>query len=121
MNRGTKGKDMLGKKVGRWKVIKFMGSQKGHWRWLCRCECGKEKVLSGGGLRRNISTNKGCQSCQVSRQKSTHRMSGTPLYHVWIGMIGRCKYSYKSNRGYYIKTGIKVCDEWKNNSVAFLN
>lgn len=51
--------------------------------------------------------------------KKTHSMSKTKLYHVWCSMKRRCynknNHAYKS----YGAIGIKICDEWVNNFIAF--
>lgn len=40
--------------------------------------------------------------------------SGTRIYHIWNGMIGRCiRESYPSYKNYGAK-GINVCEEWKS-------
>lgn len=47
--------DLVGQKFGRWTVIKRVPKPEGNSSrsafWLCRCECGTEKVVSGNVLR----------------------------------------------------------------------
>lgn len=48
-----------------------------------------------------------------------HGMSQSRLYKIWVDMKRRC---YNSHNKYYFRyggRGIKVCDEWKNNFIAF--
>jgi len=57
--------DMTGKICGRWTVLQRCPppeSNVGHAGayWLCRCECGIEKPVAGGNLRKGIA---GCASC----------------------------------------------------------
>ena len=53
-------KDETGNKYGRWTVLyKAYSSKKGVY-WHCRCECGNEKDVFGGFLRRGISQSCGC-------------------------------------------------------------
>ncbi len=52
--------------------------------------------------------------------KKIHGLTNHELYHAWQSMIQRC-YN-KNNKAYktYGAKGVTVCDEWKNNSTAFL-
>jgi hypothetical protein len=51
----------------------------------------------------------------------THGLSGTRIYNIWIDMKKRC-YDTKNNRyNRYGGRGITVCDEWKENFIAFRN
>ena len=48
-------------------------------------------------------------------------MSNSRLYNIWQGMKQRC-YNKKNSHYYlYGGRGITVCDEWKNNSKAFID
>ena len=92
-------------------------------RWLCKCDCGTEIIVQGGNLKNQF----GCKPCGqllMGRKKRTHGAtkgsgsSRTPLYKAWRGMLGRCKTDTEWNR-WYAGKGIKVCDEWQYNFVAF--
>lgn len=53
--------DITGKKFGRLTVIKRVGSNKqGQSTWLCKCDCGNEKVVVGAALRRGYVKSCGC-------------------------------------------------------------
>jgi len=53
--------EMLGRKVGRLTIIGRAGSNpQGKARWLCKCDCGKEKIISGDKLRRRDTRSCGC-------------------------------------------------------------
>lgn len=52
--------DLTGKKFGRWLVIKRYGLKHGQRAWLCRCECGTEKVIAAGLLKQKIRPTKSC-------------------------------------------------------------
>lgn len=44
-------KDLLGKKYGKLTVIKQLEiNSNGHMQWLCRCDCGKERIVTTGLL-----------------------------------------------------------------------
>jgi hypothetical protein len=62
--RGRPYIDMTGQRFGRWLVLRPAGTN-GKWGvlWLCRCDCGDEKIRQGGSLRHGLS--RGCASCAV--------------------------------------------------------
>ena len=54
-------KDLTGKVFGRLTVISQAASDKcGHARWLCQCECGKEKIISSSSLIEGSTQSCGC-------------------------------------------------------------
>ena len=53
--------DLTGLEYGRLKVIEYAGSNKHQSAtWLCRCECGKERIYATGNLQSGNSTSCGC-------------------------------------------------------------
>ena len=65
----TKIIDLMGKKFGRLMVIRRIGSDKyGKPMWLCKCDCGNEKIVQGGCLKRGNT-----KSCGCSRKGNTNR------------------------------------------------
>lgn len=83
-------KNMIGFKVGRLEVVSFSHTT-GTRHWLCRCECGNEKVISGASLR----TKKPTLSCgcliRSGIPNSKHGMSNTPTYETYRAMRKRCE------------------------------
>ena len=54
-------KSLLGKRFGKWTVISEVEKNKRRERcWLCRCDCGKEKVVPSRNLRYGESSSCGC-------------------------------------------------------------
>ncbi len=49
-----------GEKYERWTVIKFVERQKTMYLWLCKCQCGTEKIVGAAGLRQGKSRSCGC-------------------------------------------------------------
>ena len=49
--------DLTGQQFGRWIVLRYDPLTG---KWLCRCECGKEKAVLSGNLRSGKSTGCGC-------------------------------------------------------------
>jgi hypothetical protein len=57
-------KDITGQRFGRLTVIGFGGVNKhSQALWRCKCDCGNEKLILGGSLRREAT--KSCDSCYI--------------------------------------------------------
>ena len=117
----SKVNDLTGKKFGKLTVVKRNGSNKnGRALWLCECDCGNTKIVSGNSLLTKLTTSCGCYNKElVKKVNSKHNMSYTKLYKVWQGMKTRC---YDKNFMYYYNyggRGITICDEWKNDFSKF--
>lgn len=52
--------DMTGAKIGCWTVLKRDPESKNTVKWICRCQCGKEKSITAGHLRDGSSLSCGC-------------------------------------------------------------
>ena len=54
--------DLTGKKFGRLTVIKrsYSNREKRRAKWLCKCDCGKEKIIRGYSLRSGHTRSCGC-------------------------------------------------------------
>lgn len=98
--------DIVGKVFGKLTVIAFSYSNpKSH--WLCKCECGKEKIIRIDSLQKSLSC--GCLSVERS---TTHAMSRTSFNNVWRKMLIRCKNNKDPAYKDYGGRGIIV--EWEN-------
>lgn len=93
-------------------------------QWLCRCECGKEKVFLGGNLRSGKSLSCGClrQERSVAACRKYHAPAHEiPEYDTWAEIKTRC-YNQKSiSFKYYGGRGITMCERWKNSFQAFFD
>lgn len=105
--------DLTGKQIGSWSVIEYVRPK----RWRCICVCGREKLVLGQSLRNGIS--RSCVSCANAGKTRTHGHSGTRIYGILQGMIGRCYNPKHSSFHNYGARGIKVCDEWINSHGTF--
>lgn len=118
--------DLTGHKYGRLTVIKYCGNkrQSSNGRtyryWLCRCDCGKEVEVSTEHLRSGNTKSCGCYSYELSQKLNyQHGMTDTRLHVVWKNMKRRCYCSDLESYKNYGGRGIKICDEWKNDFLAF--
>ena len=53
---------LIGERFGMLTVIdQAPSTDKGHRRWVCRCDCGTEKVVTGSNLKRGATVSCGCK------------------------------------------------------------
>ena len=67
-----------GQTFGHWQVIRFAETEKPGDYYLCRCICGKEKVVEGGSLRKGTSNSCGCQAKKAVRPPDSESKSTQP-------------------------------------------
>lgn len=81
--------------------------------WLCRCDCGTEKVIAANSLRINRVVSCGCKKGEKhGRTKSTE-------YRIWQGIIQRCTNPKVRTYKHYGGRGITVCERWHHSFNAF--
>lgn len=118
--------EMPGKRFGRLVVIERHGSAKyGGTVWLCRCDCGAEKIARGQSLRCGDTRSCGCLLRENGHRQGKahiiHGMEGTPTYVSWCSMIQRCTNPKTAFYDRYGGRGIMVCQRWLNSFKAFLD
>lgn len=118
--------DLTGKTFGRLTVVKRVGTDnQRNPIWLCKCECGNEKIIRGNNLKSGNTKSCGC----LAREDSTERFGKlnyktgqykSRLYRIWTSMKTRC-YNENASDTYqrYGGRGITVCDEWRDDFKAF--
>lgn len=115
--------DLIGQRFGRLVVVGSAPS-KGvgrnvYARWLCRCDCGKEKIARAVSLKRGDTTSCGCRLKEgwfrlgFFPRNKTHGLAQHPLYNVWDRMVSRCHNQKDQNWKNYGGRGIAVCDRWR--------
>jgi hypothetical protein len=96
---------------GSWTVV----SQPTGDKWLCRCQCGTEKLVVARTLKSGTSKSCGCYRDRKSAERGyRHGFSGTPEYNAYSDMIRRCYNSEFKHFNRYGGRGIVVCDRWTN-------
>lgn len=120
--------DRTGYRYGKLLVLEKGPSRKGRANayWWCLCDCGNKVLVCGGNLQSGNTTSCGCyqKECAREAQRSVflkHDLSRSRLYGIMHGMKTRC---YNTNDPGYIKyggRGIYICDEWREDFMAFYN
>ena len=69
--------NLAGKRFGRWLVLDhFEISEKGEKKWLCRCDCGTEKLVFARSLKSGSSTSCGCLRKEKIKEALTLELEG---------------------------------------------
>ena len=67
--------EIEGKRFARWKVNTFVENKNNHSMYLCICDCGKTKVVSGSYLRNGKSKSCGCINIEkIKSRKIPYRL-----------------------------------------------
>ena len=106
--------DITGKVFGRLTVLKFMYVKNEKACFLCKCLCGKEKIIAGHSLRCGDTKSCGCITIEFQTKKhTTHGLSRTRFYKCWHKMMTRCFNVNDENYYLYGGRGITVCERWR--------
>lgn len=118
-------KDLTGQRFGRWRIVGY--SHTDHNRrsafWLCECDCGTRRSVSGNSLRMGDTKSCGClhretvsNSSKIHRFKHGHSANKkiSREYYIWVAMRQRCENDNDKSYPNYGGRGIRVCDRWKS-------
>ena len=115
-------KDLTGQRFGRLTVLELAGIKNENALWRCKCDCGNVCDVRGGALTSGKTQSCGClKRIRTIESHTKHGKAGTWIYRIWKDMRARC---FNPNRKCYSRyggRGITVCDEWKNDFMAFYN
>lgn len=119
-------KNRVGQRFDKLEVIEYVGMAKHAVYYLCRCECGNEKIVKYASLCSGNTTSCGCTHQEKMREKlTTHGMAGNGnkrhrLYRIYNAMKSRCYNPNTNRRNNYYDKNIAICDEWLGKD-GFLN
>lgn len=116
-----KGELAIGFIYGRLELIKFIERKNRDDFYLCRCECGNEKIIRLNSLKSGNTVSCGCfHKQQASESNKTHGLTKTKTYRTWYSMKQRCFNINDTRYSDYGGRGITVCDRWKESFENFL-
>lgn len=108
--------DLSGQRFNRLKVLGFHGDKNGRKFWVCRCDCGTEKVLEAGSFKYGNTQSCGCMRRDIfdkilkqSIEKGLRTESGnvSPEYKSFSHAKARCQCKTDPKYPLYGARGIK--------------
>lgn len=89
-------------------------------RWLCRCDCGNEKIIRQSNLVNSTTKSCGCLANQTAKNRfRTHGKTGTYLHKIWNSIKRRCFNKNQDAYKHYGGRGITIYFKWLNDFNAF--
>ena len=119
--------DLTGQRFERLLVLeRGENNARGHSRWVCRCDCGRTKLVWATDLRGGRSRSCGCLRVELVRASYTthgHTWAGgeTAEYRAWAHMRDRCYNPRRKDYRHYGGRGITVCPRWRESFQAFFD
>jgi len=125
-------RDITGERFGRLTAIRI--ARREHYQkgtriyWLCKCECGQERVVISTALMSGNTKSCGCLNIDRIRKMGSanfvhgesHGKKLTREFRCWASMLNRCynrrNHAFKNYGG----RGIIVCDRWRWSYENFL-
>lgn len=102
----------IGSTWGSWNVLEERNRTTwGERSYLCRCKCGKEKIVRKFDLYKGKSIQ--CHGCAISKRNITHNGSKSPTYQIWAGIKLRCKNPNNKSYKWYGGRGITYDARWE--------
>lgn len=111
--------DLTNKRYGKLVVIKKAKNRNKKTMWLCKCDCGKEKIIGGNELKSGNTKSCGCYNLERLHERAIHGMSNTRLYKIWSCMKYRCNGGKYKESYLYKDRGIKLYEPWNNFNVFY--
>lgn len=96
--------DLTGRRFGRLAVIQRVDNKGKHVRYLCRCDCGVEKIFYSTNLIRGLSTSCGCLRKEKSKERQFIDLTNQKFGYLTVSGVDH--YNIKTQQ-YYWKC---VCD-----------
>lgn len=104
-------------------VISFIEKRGRKPYWLCKCDCGNEKIICEFNFTSGATHSCGCKrSKQLAIQNKAnikHGLRNTRIYRIWCCMKYRCDNNESDGFKYYGERGVQVCKTWSDNFYEF--
>ena len=119
----------VGDRFGRWRVLYQAKDRHYQRRWLCQCDCLTIREVREQMLMSGRSKSCGCLKAELLSARTTiantlhgegRKGEESQEYRTWMNMISRCHNPSHPAFGDYGGRGIYVCEEWRENYLAFL-
>ena len=117
--RGQPPIDLTNQRFGKLIAVRRLDRKKSTsgYRWLCRCDCGCETIVTVGRLRSGNTKSCGCFHRDTVRENMTTHGATlykryNPTYKSWQSMHLRCRYPSAAHYDCYGGRGITICKRW---------
>jgi len=120
-----KAPDLAGQTFERLKVVeRGPNDPEGRTTWVCICQCGNKKVVSGKHLRNSSVKSCGClrsDNCGKLKFKHGHATKGDThrMFNIWMDIKKRCLNPNHHAYNRYGGRGITICDSWLSSYTNF--
>lgn len=117
---------VVGDRFGRLLVLAVINKDRCGQKFLCRCDCGKDRSVYSHNIRSGKTKSCGCLHRETTRLRSTvhgAKRNGikTPEYGTWQAMLSRCINQNDGSFPDYGGRGIQVCKRWIESFQNFLD
>ena len=119
----SKYESLIGTKFNSLTILGIESHNKtGHYKLLCKCDCGNQKSIRSDKVINGITKTCGCKGigCNAYTQKGISRKYSN-LYSCWNIMRHRCYDVNNEKYANYGARGITVCEEWRYSFEPFFN
>ncbi len=106
-------KDIAGHRFSKWTVLYFVGAINRVARWVCKCDCGTQRMLSQAALRQGRTKTCGCSRNERPDVRK-HGLCDAPGSRNYYHMRDRCTNPKHIEWEAYGGRGIAVCNRWLN-------
>lgn len=106
--------DISNQKFGRLTPLYRVSIGRNRRVWLCKCDCGKDALVSTNLLTSEKTKSCGCYRSEIASSRRTHGMSATREWNIWSRMIQRCFNPKVERYKNYGGRGITVCKKWRD-------
>lgn len=123
----TRAIDLIGSRFGKLTVVsRAENTTQNRAQWLCRCDCGGEKIVQAAYLNKGTTRSCGClgiEQRKVAAQARSHdgvKRLHRQAYYSWQNMMDRCYKPTSRSFENYGGRGVAVCEQWRAGFAAFL-
>lgn len=117
LSKSPKFVNLTGNKYNYLTVISYTENS----RWLCKCVCGKEKIICGHHLKARRTQSCGCLHKEnAAKINFLHGKSNTAENLAWKNIKQRCLNPKNKHYKNYGGRGITICDRWRDSFENFL-
>ncbi len=101
----------------------YKGNNRKYRKFLCKCDCGNEKIVFYNSLKTNNTISCGCYFKSIIKTEKKHghtkSKSKSREYKTWDCMKQRCTNPNNTKYNIYGGRGITICDRWINSFENF--